>query len=549
MYNILLTDDEQIVIDTLSFILNKNFSEEVQLYTALSGANALEIVRREKIDIIFMDIHMPGINGLETISLIKQINPNIVIVILSAYDQFQYAQEAINLGAYKYLTKPVNRNLIVQTARNCMSLVDTKRGALTNNLELHEKLNFVSSIVESDFIYSCIFSNTTTDFSSYLEYFDIKDVPFFMCCIEFSMMEQSRRYDAYMKLKDILTSKSKCIIGSFMTNRVGAFFPIKRDLLEDDGEEASVETGADHHPDEVRAEGSQSNLETKQRELMKKIYSLLTTEITSKIRIGVSQIENDIQRSSQIYNNALTALNSTSAAGGLSFYVDTLIQNHESAQNKKIQDFKTRILNRIKVADAGSVSQLVSDYVNLVYEVYDLQQDVLKNTLIEFIFSVRSCVNSIIEDYKNEAFDKAFSILASTNDKAVIEQFITDRCLEGVTAIAGVQTEKSNPIIKKACDYIEQNLEKDMSLEQLAGYLNVSTFYLSKLFKEETGDNYISYVTERKLEKAKQLLGDDSLIIKEVTSMVGYNDQNYFSKLFKQKFGMTPSEYRATLKK
>ena len=228
MYNILLTDDEQIVIDTLSFILNKNFSEEVQLYTALSGANALEIVRREKIDIIFMDIHMPGINGLETISLIKQINPNIVIVILSAYDQFQYAQEAINLGAYKYLTKPVNRNLIVQTARNCMSLVDTKRGALTNNLELHEKLNFVSSIVESDFIYSCIFSNTTTDFSSYLEYFDIKDVPFFMCCIEFSMMEQNRRYDAYMKLKDILTSKSKCIIGSFMTNRVGAFFPIKR---------------------------------------------------------------------------------------------------------------------------------------------------------------------------------------------------------------------------------------------------------------------------------------------------------------------------------
>ena len=492
MYNILLTDDEQIVIDTLSLILSKNFNEEVQLYTALSGTHALEIVRQEKIDIIFMDIHMPGINGLETISLIKQINPNIVIVILSAYDQFQYAQEAINLGAYKYLTKPVNRNLIIQTARNCMSLVDSKRGAVSDNIELYEKLNFVSSIVESDFIYSCIFSNTTTDFSSYLEYFDIKDTPFFMCCIELSIMEQNKRYDAYMKLRDILISKSKCIIGSFMTNRVGAFFPLKKNVIEDESE----------------------NDEENQRELMKTIYSLLSTGITSKVRIGVSSIETDIQHSSQVYNDALTALNSTDINGGLTFYSDTLIKNHESAQNKKILDLSMRIINRIKVADAGSVSQLVNEYIGLIFDVYSNQKDLLKNHLIEFIFNVRACVNSVISDYKNEAFDMAFSTLASTNDRNVIEQFVTDRCLECVTAIAGVQTDKSNPIIKKALSYIEQNIGKDMSLEQIASYLNVSSFYLSKLFKEQTGDNFISYVTELRLNKAKQLLGDDSLIIK-----------------------------------
>lgn len=190
MYNILLTDDEKIVIETLSLILNKNFGDEVKIFTALSGTKALEIVRQEKIDIIFMDIHMPKINGLETISLIKQIVPNIVIVILSAYNQFQYAQEAINLGAYKYLSKPVNRNLIVQTVRDCMNLVDSKRCVLSNNIELHEKLSFVSSIVESDFIYSCIFSNSTTDFSTYLEYFGIQNSAYFMSCIEFRRLNR-----------------------------------------------------------------------------------------------------------------------------------------------------------------------------------------------------------------------------------------------------------------------------------------------------------------------------------------------------------------------
>ena len=86
MYNILLTDDEQIVIDSLTMILNKNFEGQISLFSASSGAKALEIARSGGIDIIFMDIHMPGMNGLETISLIKQINPNIAIIILSAYE-------------------------------------------------------------------------------------------------------------------------------------------------------------------------------------------------------------------------------------------------------------------------------------------------------------------------------------------------------------------------------------------------------------------------------------------------------------------------------
>ena len=127
MYNILLTDDEKIVIDSLTFILSKNFEKEIQLFSALSGPEALEIAETKKIDIVFMDIHMPGMNGLETIKLMKQLNPNIIIIILSAYDQFQYAQEAINLGAYKYLTKPVNRNRLNRNKKQPVGRFGTDR--------------------------------------------------------------------------------------------------------------------------------------------------------------------------------------------------------------------------------------------------------------------------------------------------------------------------------------------------------------------------------------------------------------------------------------
>ena len=88
MYSILLTDDEKLETESLKIILTKNFMEEVEIFTANSGSKALDVVRNQKIDIVFMDIQMPGLNGLETISLIKQINPNIVVIILSAYNQF-----------------------------------------------------------------------------------------------------------------------------------------------------------------------------------------------------------------------------------------------------------------------------------------------------------------------------------------------------------------------------------------------------------------------------------------------------------------------------
>ena len=98
--------------------------------------------------------------------------------------------------------------------------------------------------------------------------------------------------------------------------------------------------------------------------------------------------------------------------------------------------------------------------------------------------------------------------------------------------------------MQKARQYIDGHLKDLPSLEGLADILGVSPFYLSKLFKEQTGETYINYVTSARLEKAKRLLSDGALIIKEISADVGYNDQNYFSKLFRQKYGETPSEYR-----
>ena len=115
------------------------------------------------------------------------------------------------------------------------------------------------------------------------------------------------------------------------------------------------------------------------------------------------------------------------------------------------------------------------------------------------------------------------------------------------TAASNVSTgskDRTHHVIKKALDYIDNNFHKDISLDELAGELGISSYYFSKLFKEEKGEGFVEYLTRRRVEEAKALLKSPEHSIKEVGVPCGYSDPNYFSRIFKKATGMTPTEYK-----
>jgi two-component system, response regulator YesN len=518
MYNILITDDEQIVIDSLEFIIKKNFPGQVNLFSALSGSEAIDITRTQHIDILFMDINMPGLNGLEAVSCITHINPDTVIIILSAFDRFQYAQEAINLGAYKYITKPVNRNLVIQTIRGAMNLVDTRQGQLSDDQELHRKLDFVSPMVESDFIYSCVFSGEKNiDLTTYLDYFNIHETAWCFCCIEVPHVDSSNQYTVYMKIRDILNDHCRCLIGSFMLNRLVIFFPIAQ-------------------------EDSSENSDLKMQEQIKKVFTLLSLNITSGIRAGVSRLETDHTRTALSYSEALAALNRTASEGGLTFAGS---EPSFPAVFPQTGELLNRIFNRLRTGDAGGVRLLVHAYCSALSDSVT-NMDKIKNALFELLVNARNITTEINGSYHNDAFDNAFAILSGENDMTILESFVQNRLQECAVAVANRRTQQENPIIKKVCEYIRDHISENISLDQMALVAQVSPFYLSKLFKEEKGETFINYISDLRLEKAKQMLTTTTTTIKEISTDIGYNDQNYFSKLFKNKFGISPTEFRDT---
>ncbi|MCK9168937.1 MAG: response regulator [Treponema sp.] len=518
MYNILLTDDEQIMIDSLKFIIEKNFPGQVNLYFSLSGSDALNLTAQNQVDIIFMDINMPGINGLETLKCITQSKPNTVIIILSAFDRFQYAQEAVNLGAYKYLTKPVNRNTVIETVRGAMNLVDQIRGRLSNEVELHKKLDLVSPMVESDFIYSAIFGGGK-DVSDYFSYFNITDSYWCFCCLEIPHIETKNQYELYVKIRDVLKSKSRCLVGSFMLNRIAVFFPIS-------------------------CSGTKNAAEAQLKVQIVDIYRLLSINVCSGIRAGISRAESDQQKTTMIYNGALDALNRTPPGGGIFFENDT----KKSDGNSNIGETAEKIFARVRAGDANGASVLVNAYCAALTEKYEGELDKIKNALFELLINVRNITTETDNTYHNEAFSNAFSILSSENDLVQLEQFVRNRCNECASHILRISGDFKNPIIEKACGFMNGHMKEDISLERTAVEVGVSPFYLSKLFKEEKNKNFITYLTDIRMEKACLLLKEPRVSVKEVSASVGYNDQNYFSRLFKNKFGMTPTEYRDSSK-
>ena len=125
-----------------------------------------------------------------------------------------------------------------------------------------------------------------------------------------------------------------------------------------------------------------------------------------------------------------------------------------------------------------------------------------------------------------------------------LRKWFIDKITQACRNITTKREEQTSGLIFKAKTYIEENYSKDISLDDVSRIVDISPYYFSKLFKEETGENFIEYVTNRRIEKAKELLEHSSLNIKCICVDTGYSDPNYFSRIFKKQVGVTPTEYR-----
>ena len=146
--------------------------------------------------------------------------------------------------------------------------------------------------------------------------------------------------------------------------------------------------------------------------------------------------------------------------------------------------------------------------------------------------------------YEFESRKDYLSRIINMDSMEEIKTWFLDKMKTAAANMTTGSTDHTHHLIKQALEYIEKNVGKDISLNEISEQLNISSYYFSKLFKEEAGEGFVEYLTKTRVEKAKDMLKDPSRSIKEVGSECGYSDPNYFSRIFKKSTGMTPTEYR-----
>ena len=252
MYRIMLADDEGIVIDSLKFIIEKHFDKDCIIESAKTGRSVIELAERFRPDIAFMDIQMPGINGIDAMREIGKVSPSTIFIVMSAYDKFDYAKEAINLGVLEYLNKPVEQTKIVEVLKRAMKMIDDEREKRSEDLLIREKMETVVPIIENGLIYSVLFQeHFEEDIENFKHLLGLEEDYGYMAVLVCGESQEGnymtnavgsgiRAQNEYHEVREIIREFFACITSSVMANKIAIFIPCKEDRTLDYNERIEV---------------------------------------------------------------------------------------------------------------------------------------------------------------------------------------------------------------------------------------------------------------------------------------------------------------------
>lgn len=527
MYKIMLADDEGIVIESLKFMIEKEYGDICEIRFAKTGRSVIELAENFRPDIAIMDIQMPGINGIDAMKEIRKSNGNTIFIVMTAYDKFDYAKEAINLGVLEYLNKPANKDKIISTLKRAMEQIDAERQKRSEDLIIKEKMETVVPIIENGLIQNLLFrEHFEDDISNYKNLLGIADNYGYMAVI-IAGEEQIGNHmtgavaagiklqGVYQEIRPLIEEYLPGIIGYVMANKIPVLVPRK------DGQMDYSE---------------RTELIEQSRLLVRK----LTDRLDISFRVGLGSVK-ELPEISDSYNEALSILIETTGRVG---HADDMPVGCKYEEDYPI-DVEHRLFEVFQSGDVQGTSAVANDFFDWMEE---SQQDHIEDVRLKVLEFVLWAEHLAYENgnkmYHFRSRTNYMSDLMGMCTFEELRKWFIEKFEEASAWVAERIENQSESAVEKAKKYMQENYSKDISLEDVSMKVDISSYYFSKLFKEETGRNFIEYLTELRMEEAKRLLRDTDLSMKEICIQVGYSDPNYFSRSFKKYTGYTPTEAR-----
>lgn len=484
MYRVMLVDDEPWTLKGIQETFKWDNYELNVIGAYESATLALQEILEKKPDVVFTDIRMPILNGMELLNEIRKNELDIEVIIISGFGQFDYAQEAIRQGAFDYILKPVDeeetdvllerlkkrldQKLEEKNKRMIEMIIDEPNGIQPEQFGLHNRFSKYQVIVTNSTDINKLIS-TETD-TSEVDKAGIKDL--------------------------LLKSENLEFVDITLSNKVYYIVNCENDLI-----------------DNIR-------------------------EKSLPVTIGVSKLQDSIDNISDLISQASIAASNFFITNQIATY------SYQATQSQKLIPYILRITKILNEGQLVDFAQLIEEIPHMFLEKNYTVEDLCYfwNRIIMHLelIAPSKFQNSMLDLCEWQQLEAKYENLTGMCQTLVDEvQYIF-----GHMEFEMEDDELRSSNFRKILKYLNKNFEQQIKLKDLSQMFYVNKNYACFLFKKYTGMTYSEYLNKIRMEHAKKLLVTTSYTIAEVSEKAGYVDYFYFCKLFKKIYGVTPTQYR-----
>ena len=542
MLKIFLAEDEVVVRETIKRMIPWEELGFELVGEAADGEMALPLLIRQQPDLLITDIKMPFMDGLTLARLAKKEIPGLKVVILSGYDDFNYAKQAIGIGVEDYLLKPITKNALIERLSEIRSRYEHEK----TQKEYYEKFQREMQAYEK---------NSSRDFFEAL-------VGGSMNMMEVYKRAEKLGLDIVAEAYNVLIFTMNCDEDfSGQRDEYSSWEAESLELLENffAGHSSAMLFRSNIFSYGVLLKGQRETIEENTRACVDEIRKILSRQDGRRewfLAVGQS-----VERLSQIQKSYHTASRAFSQRylydENILYYDEMETMEHpggqaETEDNAYLQKVDVNALNPAilqKFLSNGlqeETENFVKDYFYAIGQ-EPMESLVFRNYVILNVrFSVISFIKGLGCDTNEMESADTEEVLAESGKNMESAIAYAKKMISQAIEIRDQNSgNKNRSILKTAVDFIDSHyMDEEISLNTVANVANVSSNHFSALFSQNMGQTFIEYLTSLRMNKAKELLRCTGMRSSEIAGEIGYKDAHYFSYLFKKTQGMTPSDYR-----
>ena len=542
MLKIFLAEDEVVVRETIKRMIPWEELGFELVGEAADGEMALPLLIRQQPDLLITDINLPFMDGLTLARLSNKEIPGLNVVILSGYDDFNYAKQAIGIGVEDYLLKPITKNALIERLSEIRSRYEHEK----TQKEYYEKFQREMQAYEK---------NSSRDFFEAL-------VGGSMDMMEVYKRAEKLGLDIVAEAYNVLIFTMNCDEDfSGQRDEYSSWEAESLELLENffAGHSSAMLFRSNIFSYGVLLKGQRETIEENTRACVDEIRKILSRQDGRRewfLAVGQS-----VERLSQIQKSYHTASRAFSQRylydENILYYDEMETMEHpggqaETEDNAYLQKVDVNALNPAilqKFLSNGlqeETENFVKDYFYAIGQ-EPMESLVFRNYVILNVrFSVISFIKGLGCDTNEMESADTEEVLAESGKNMESAIAYAKKMISQAIEIRDQNSgNKNRSILKTAVDFIDSHyMDEEISLNTVANVANVSSNHFSALFSQNMGQTFIEYLTTLRMNKAKELLRCTGMRSSEIAGEIGYKDAHYFSYLFKKTQGMTPSDYR-----